>query len=293
MPVNRVRTICYLVVVTVSIVAPGCNPPGAGSRAAAPSSQSETKTATAPQQRDESFNRDTTTASGRSKEGLMGNDETWNDESRQNLRETLRQVIVGNVRLARYKHDDILETCRESYIQDECPEEEWETFIHFATEELHRAALLLASEQAKWPAVTDCDRLDRVEMALRKRGILLWQVSPCCDTCTRGELTERINVIDRRDPGFRNRIRGYAFFIDQNMPEMLSEGTDLSVYLGYGWISQDDLEVAPEAYEENSLGIAQEVCRCLRDEGFEVDWDGTLARKIGLSLNWQRRTLLE
>jgi len=73
----------------------------------------------------------------------------------------------------------------------------------------------------------------------------------------------------------------------------LSEGTDLSVYLGYGWISQDDLEVAPEAYEENALGIAQEVCRCLRDEGFEVDWDGTLARKIGLSLNWQRRTLLE
>jgi hypothetical protein len=291
--VNRVHTICYIVVATVSAVSPGCNPPGAGSRAAAPSSQSESKTATAQQQRDEPSNSDTTSASNRSKEDLMGNDETWNDESRQNLRESLRRVIVGNVRLARYSHDDILETCRESYIQDECPENERETFVDFAAEELRRAASVLASEQAKWPAETDCDQLDRVEMALRKRGILLWQVSPCCDTCTRGELSERINVIDRRDPGFRHRLRGYAFFIDQNMPEMLSEGTDLSVYLGYGWISPDDSEVAPEAYEKNALAIAQEVCQCLREEGFEVDWDGTLARKIGLSLNWQRRTLLE
>jgi hypothetical protein len=32
---------------------------------------------------------------------------------------------------------------------------------------------------------------------------------------------------------------------------------------------------------------------CLRDEGFEVNWDGDFARKIGVSLNWQRHTMLE
>jgi hypothetical protein len=60
-----------------------------------------------------------------------------------------------------------------------------------------------------------------------------------------------------------------------------------------GWVSPDGSGVAPEVYEKNALAIADEVCKCLRDEGFEVDWDGNFARKIGLSLNWQRRTLLE
>jgi hypothetical protein len=223
----------------------------------------------------------------------MDNEQVWNDESRENLRATLRWVVLGELRLARRDREAILEVCREVYIQDECPECEWDTFIQFATDQLNRVANEIASEKAKWPAKTDCDRLDRVERALRERGILLWQVSPCCDTCTCGEISDRIDVINRRHPGFRDRIRGYAFFIDQNMPEMLSDGTELSVYLGYGWLSPDNKEVPPKAYEKNALGIAHEVCNCLRDEGFETDWDGTLARKIGLSLNWQRRTMLD
>jgi hypothetical protein len=35
------------------------------------------------------------------------------------------------------------------------------------------------------------------------------------------------------------------------------------------------------------------VRRCLRDVGIEVNWDGDFARKIGVSLNWQRHTMLE
>ena len=127
-----------------------------------------------------------------------------------------------------------------------------------------------------WPPETDCDRLDRVEETLRGRGILLWQVSPCCDTCTGGELPDRIDEIDRRYPGFRDRVRGYAFFIDQNMADMLAEDTQVSVYLAYGWFSPDDSTVAPEVYESKALGIAREVCDCLREHGFEPDWDGSL-----------------
>jgi hypothetical protein len=223
----------------------------------------------------------------------MGNEQAWSDESQENLRETLRCLILGELRLARRNHEEILDTCREVYIQDECPEREWDMWIEFVTDELNRAATLLASEKATWPEVTDCDRLDRVEVALRERGILLWQVSPCCDSCTWGELAARIDVINRRHPGFRDRIRGYAFFIDQNMPEGLSDSTELTVYIGYGWFSPDNKEVAPESYVKNALVIAREVCECLRDEGFEANWDGSFARKIGVSLSWQRRTMLD
>lgn len=223
----------------------------------------------------------------------MSEEREWNDQTREDLRTALRSFILGELRLMRRHHEEIVEAGREIYIDGECPENEQEAFVQFAVDEVHRTESQLASEKSGWPAETDCDRLDRVEEALRERGILLWQVSPCCDTCTYGELPDRIDVINNRHPGFQDRIRGYAFFIDQNMPENLQEGTELSVYLAYGWLSPDESDVSKEAYEAKALEIAREVSECLHDEGFEVDWDGNLARKIGLSINWQRRRMLE
>ncbi len=223
----------------------------------------------------------------------MSPEHSWNDESRDDLRATLSSYILGELRLRRDDEEAILEACREIYIEDECPEHERTTFVQFAEDEITRVEAQVASEESSWPAETDCDRLDRVEASLRERGILLWQASPCCDTCTIGELSDRIDAINKRHPGFRDSIRGYAFFIDQNMPQMLSEGTTLLVYLGYGWVSPDGSEVAEEVYMTNALGIAREVCDCLRAEGFEINWNGDFARKIGVSINWQRRKILE
>jgi hypothetical protein len=222
----------------------------------------------------------------------MSNEPDWNDEAREQIRGILRWVTLGELRLARNSHDDILSICRDVYLQDACPKDEWDEFLQFADKELHRNEALIASEQATWPKVTDCDRLDDVETDLRERGIVLWQVSPCCDTCTFSELPMRIDEIDKRFPGFRERVRGYAFFIDQNMPEVLSETREVSVFLAYGWLSSDGSKVADEIYQKNALGIAHEICDCLRDHGFEPDWDGKLSNKIGVRLNWQRRTML-
>jgi hypothetical protein len=224
---------------------------------------------------------------------IVSPEREWNDESRDELRAPLRSFILGELRLMKNDQEAILDACRETRIDDECPEDEWETFVRYASDELDEAEARLAAEKSTWPAETDCDRLDRVEAALRDRGILLWQVSPCCDTCTRSELSGRISLIDERHPGFRGRIRGYAFFIDQNMPEMLSEGPEILVYLGYGWLSASDAEVSEQVYETNALGIAREVMECLQQEGFDVDWDGQLARKLGLAIRWQRRRLVD
>ena len=223
----------------------------------------------------------------------MSEDSTWNDTMREVLRESLRNRVVGEVRLAKSNHDDIIQLCREVYIDDECPQNERDVFIRFAKDELEKVATRHSMEQTAWPLQTDCDRLDRVEVTLRERGILLWQVSPCCDSCTGGELPDRIDEIERRHPGFRDRIRGYAFFIDQNMADMLADDIRISVYLAYGWHSPNGSSVAPDVYEMKALGIARDICDCLREHGFEPNWDGSLSKKIGVSLNWQRRTLLE
>lgn len=221
----------------------------------------------------------------------MSETTVWNDESRESFRETLRNRILGEVRLANSDHNHILDLCREVYVYDVCPENEWDTFVRFAAEQLEQAAAMIGAEQATWPLETDCDRLDRVEADLLDRGIVLWQVSPCCDTCTVGELPEHFDLIDQRYPGFRELARGYAFFIDQCMAEMLAESTRLTVYLGYGWMSPDRSDVSPQVYEKNALDIAHEVCDCLRQHGFEPNWNGNLSMKIGVSLDWRRRTM--
>lgn len=60
----------------------------------------------------------------------------------------------------------------------------------------------------------------------------------------------------------------------------------------YGWFPPQDSEVASEVYASKALDIAREVCRCLKEQGFEIDWDGDLRRENGVSLNWQRRTAI-
>lgn len=217
----------------------------------------------------------------------------WDDKSRADMRDTLRRVVLGELRLAKNDTAEILNTCREVYLIDECPQDEVDDFVQFAAEEIDRATAVIDGEKATWPNETDCDRLDRVEDTLRERGILLWQVSPCCDSCTCGDLPSRLDEINQRYPGFKDRVRGYAFFIDQNMPEALAEDTNVMICLGYGACSPSGDEMPQAVYEKSALGIAHEVCECLRDENFAVEWSGDLSRKICLSLNWQRRTMLE
>jgi hypothetical protein len=223
----------------------------------------------------------------------MSEDEAWDDDARNRLFETLKRYILGEVRLARRTDEEIFENCRAVYIQDDCPDEEAFEFVNFASDELNVVKRGVESEMAGWPQETDCDRLDRVERALQERGIALWQASPCCDTCTMSEFRERIDIIESRCAGFRERLRGYSFFIDQNLPEQLAESRDISVYLAYGWVSPDGQDIEHDLYEQRALGIGRDVCAALHDEGFEPSWNGDFDKKILVSINWQRRSLLD
>ncbi len=168
-----------------------------------------------------------------------------------------------------------------------------EGLSEFAAREFDRMQASLSDERATWDVETDCDRLDRVEARLRDQGILLWQASPCCDSCTGGELPDRLEFVNTKHPGIQERLQGYAFFIDQNLPEMLADGPEISVYLAYGWVSPDGTEVGRDEYKRAALRIARLVSDCLREEGLEVDWDGDFHKKIGVNLMWQRRRPLE
>lgn len=207
---------------------------------------------------------------------------------REALRESLATFVVGEVRLAKNSDETILDFCGER-IQDEFPPEETGATLEWATERLQNARRQHASESNAWPETTDCDRLDRAESALLDDGILLWQASPCCDNCTLAELPDRLAWLEEQHPGFSARMQGYAFFLDQNMPEELGEGTQIAVLLGYGWKPAKGETPDDETYQKHAVRIGQQVRKRLEEQNLPVDWDGSLSKKMGLSLDWKRR----
>lgn len=128
-------------------------------------------------------------------------------------------------------------------------------------------------EQAYWPAVTDCDRLDAAFAALERLGIVCRQNFTCCGTCGTAEMMALLDVQRR---GGRS-VRGYAFFHQQDT-ERAIEGDGL--LLNFGVVSGG---------EAAALAIANEIVAQLGAHGLQVEWNGQWSRRIGVSLDWRRR----
>ncbi len=130
------------------------------------------------------------------------------------------------------------------------------------------------AEQASWPEITDCDRLDAAFRTLEEKGIVARQHFSCCGTCGSAEIWDEMDAADRA--GLPSR--GYAFFHMQDT-ESAVEGRGL--YLNYG---------AKEEGESAAVGIGHEIQQELERHGLTTNWDGQHARRIGLSLDWKRRS---
>jgi Domain of unknown function (DUF6891) len=125
-------------------------------------------------------------------------------------------------------------------------------------------------EQASWPAVTDCDRLDSAFAELDRRRIIARQNFWCCDTDALASIWEEAEDWPH-DP------RGYTFFHEQ-ATDAAVDGFGLT--LSYGSTDQTDVTVT---------AIADEVVEVLRAHGLNATWDGDRRKKIMLSLDWKRR----
>jgi hypothetical protein len=132
------------------------------------------------------------------------------------------------------------------------------------------------ADQAGWPEITDCDRLDSAFAALEAKGIVSRQDFSCCGTCGSSEIWDEMD--DARNAG--NLVRRYTFFHMQDT-ESATEG--IGLYLNYGSIEEGG---------EASVAIGCEIQGELEKHGLETDWDGTISKRIGVSLDWKRRLKL-
>lgn len=128
-------------------------------------------------------------------------------------------------------------------------------------------------DQQNWPVVTDCDRLDAAFAALEDEGIVARQHFTCCGTCGVAEIGDEIDTVVARG----HAVDGYAFYHMQDT-ESAVEGDGL--YLNYGSIDDDDAR---------SVEIGRRIATVIAAAGLEVDWDGSLGKRIGVRLDWKRR----
>jgi hypothetical protein len=127
--------------------------------------------------------------------------------------------------------------------------------------------------QKNWPAMTDCDRLDRTFETLESSGIVCRQNYSCCGNCGRAEISEEI--LKMRASG--REVRGYCFYHQQDTESAVRGG---GTYLAYGSVLRG---------EKASVDIGTEIERALQIAGLQTDWDGTLAKRILVKLDWKRR----
>ena len=175
-------------------------------------------------------------------------------------------------RLVRGGFDDrdeiITICCEEMYEPGELDQQEVEAVVD-------AEFIAVAREQQNWPAVTDCDRLDAVFARLNERNIIALQNAGY----TQSDGHEDVFEAYERHPR-KARITGYCFYHGQDLARAV-DGDGL--YLAFGPID-------PRKEETEGPAIGAAIVEELKRAGFEVDWNGTFAKRICVpKLDWKRR----
>lgn len=142
------------------------------------------------------------------------------------------------------------------------------------TKEIAAAEL---QQQTRWPALTDCDRVDDAFAELNCSGIVARQNFSCCGNCGVAEIGDEIQAESTKGVA----VCGSAFCPMQDT-ESAAEGCGL--YLNYGSVEGDAAE---------TQHVGQQVVEVLQRHGLAIRWDGSIANRIHVRLNWQRRRPLE
>jgi len=127
--------------------------------------------------------------------------------------------------------------------------------------------------QQKWPAVTDCDRLDQAFADLDRSGIVARQNFTCCQNCGHAEIGEEIDTAEQAGTD----VIGYAFFHLQNTGAAVETG---NLYLYYGAMADG---------EDAAVRIGRAIVEALEQRGLRVDWNGERSTAIRVKLQWRRR----
>ena len=177
--------------------------------------------------------------------------------------------IDGLVRGGFEERDRIIAIfCEEMYEPGELDETEVTVAVDAAIASLDR-------DKARWPSVTDCDRLDRVFAALNALGIVALQNAGYTQSDGYDDVREAYHRRSDRD-----KIIGYCFYHGQDLARVV-RGEGLNLAFG-------PMQPENEQVEVPRIGamIVEELARA----GFSTRWNGTFNQRIHVpAIDWKRR----
>lgn len=185
----------------------------------------------------------------------------------------LRAHIRDQVATGYLTADEVEEGAVDSFVDDLGSQLDPAMLQRIAGVETDKAFAALFEAQRQWPALTDCDRLDRAFADLDRSGIVARQNFACCQNCGHAEIGAEIDAAERSG----TKAIGYAFFHCQSTDGAVAGG-DLFVYYS-------DLEGDAAA----SVRIGRAVVGALERQGLAVHWDGSRNKAVQVTLKWQRR----
>lgn len=196
-------------------------------------------------------------------------------DSNSEFADEIRDFLKLRVEAGFDSEEDIVEESIEYFADNEAENgpgaENLSSLVRRLTTELINEQL---EAEKSWQHETDCDRLDRAFEKMEASGVLARQNFTCCQTCGHAEIWEEIEQLKQEQ-----EVSGYVFYHQQDTERVVSEGT---LYLAYGAVDGSD---------ESSLKTAEDACKHLRDSGFDVDWNGTVEKRICIQgIRWQRRS---
>lgn len=144
-----------------------------------------------------------------------------------------------------------------------------------------QAALAHQQAMKSWPAVTDCDRLDAGFDELNKLGIMARHDWTCCSNCAVAALHKAHETTPSNALGVP--YTGYVYYHQQDS-QRAANGEGL--LLGYGTFQPTENEAD---YQSLSLQVARQASDVLKKHDLQLNWDGTIERRLEVQLNWQRR----
>lgn len=181
-------------------------------------------------------------------------------DSEQHVADSIAQWVWSGF----YTRDDI-EQMMDDIVDDDCDVDALRSLIGPKLREKQKA-------ERSWPALTDCDRLDKVFYDLHERGICA--LANAGYTKSDGYADVADAVADAPD----GHYTGYCFYHGQDV-ERAIEGH--GVMLAFGDLGDDDAR---------GMEVGQAVAEALRQAGFQVDWDGSMQTRINLPVfDWKRR----
>ncbi|MFI7697835.1 DUF6891 domain-containing protein [Nonomuraea sp. NPDC049480] len=180
------------------------------------------------------------------------------EETREELAEDVRVAVsVGRLDFPQLV-EDVVESWAEE-VDDPAPLAEAVREIAAREFAGHLAA------QARWPEVTDCDRLSMAMLELAMAGIVPRECYMCCTGCG-------VDGISREVAGLGG-VRGYVFYHQQDADRAAEGG---GVFLAFGG-------------DEDVAAIGAEIVQALGRRGLAVTWSGDAGQRIHVEVDWRRR----